>query len=92
MKLCLKNSRVGSYVLGCLLLEQICGKRYDLSIMNVLYIPILMDVQNNAGAFPDNNFTQITTYQAHIAKYAAMSIVQNPWNINYELGVLFPAE
>lgn len=83
---------VGSYVLGCLLFEQICGKRYDLSIMNVPYIPTLKDVQNNAGAFPDNNFTQITTSQAHIAKYAAMSAAQNPWNINYELGTMFHAE
>ena len=76
------DTGVGSYILGCLLFEQICGKRYDLSVLNVPYIPTIEDVRGNAGGFNDNNFTQITPDQAHIAKYAAISAMQSPWKVN----------
>lgn len=84
------DTGVGSYILGCLLFEQICGKRFDMSILNVSYLPTLEDVKNNAGFFPDTNFTPITEEQARIAKYAAMSANKNPWQVNWALAELFP--
>lgn len=84
------DTGVGSYILGCLLFEQICGKRYDLSILNVPYIPTIEDVRGNAGGFNDSNYTQITAEQAHIAKYAAMSAIKSPWEVNYLLSELYP--
>ena len=56
---------LGSCVLGCLLFEQICGSRFNMTIKDVSYIPVLGDVHNNAGVFPDESFTQTDVIQSH---------------------------
>ena len=83
------DTGVGSYILGCLLFEQICGKRFDLSVINIDTLPTLANVANN-GCFADSCFTQITAEQARIARYAAMCAVRDPWNISAEIGNIFP--
>ena len=69
---------VGSYVLGCLLFEQICGERFGLSIRDLDYLPTLRDVHNNAGGFPDQDFTPINRDLSLVAKEAAISALCHP--------------
>jgi len=79
------DTGIGSYILGCLLFEKICGGLYGLSIVNLSYIPTLTDVQNNAGGFSDSCFTQIDIEKAFIAKEIVLATVKDPWCINFDL-------
>ena len=83
------DTGVGSYILGCLLYEQIIGKRFDKSILEMTTLPTLANVTGN-GCFVDADFTQITDAEARIARYAAMLAVREPWTINTALGELYP--
>ena len=83
------DTGVGSYILGCLLYEQIIGKRFDKSILEMTTLPTIANVTNN-GAFADSCFTQITPEQARIARYAAMCAVREPWTINEGLAERYP--
>lgn len=83
------DTGVGSYILGCLLYEQIIGKRFDKSILEMTTLPTLANVTGNGG-FVDADFTQITASEARIARYAAMLAVREPWTINTALGELYP--
>lgn len=83
------DTGVGSYILGCLLYEQILGNRFDMSVLEQTTVPTLANVTGN-GAFSDSDFTQITAEQARIARYAAMCAVREPWTLNTALAERFP--
>lgn len=79
------DTGLGSYVLGCLMFEQICGKFYEMSISDLDYIPTLKDVQNNACGFKDECFTEVTKEQSEIVKDVIMSTMRAPWSVNYNM-------
>lgn len=84
---------VGSYITGALLFEYFFGKRFDMSVLNVQYIPTKEDVDSiniTSLVWPDKSYTQPTEEFIKIAKYCAMTACRNPYEINTSLGVRFP--
>lgn len=71
------DTGVGSYVLGCLLFEQICKPIVGISITEIDYIPTLKDVKG--FVFDDKWFTQISEDDAKIAKQCALYALDNPY-------------
>lgn len=85
------DTGLGSYVLGCLMFQQICGEMYKMSINDIDYIPTVLDVQNNAGGFVDKCFTQVTNEQSKIVKVVVYSTINNPWIVDMSLIQRFPS-
>lgn len=84
---------VGSYITGALLFEYFLGKRFDMSVLNVSYIPTKEDVDSiniTSLVWPDKSYTQPTEEFTKIAKYCAMAACRKPYEINTALGVRFP--
>ena len=71
------DTGVGSYVLGCLLFEQICKPIVGTSITEIDYIPTLKDVKG--FVFDDKWFTQISEDDAKMARQCALYALENPY-------------
>lgn len=69
------DTGLGSYILGCLLFEQVCGSIWGISIIDNDYVPSLSDV--HGFVFDDKYYTQITREEATIAKTCVISAYNN---------------
>ena len=85
------DTGLGSFILGCLLFEQICGNTFNLHIGKSMIIPRLSDVHNNAAGFADSNFTQPTQNQAMVAIESALAAIKNPYQIDSTISHQYPS-